>query len=482
MKNYDQDYIPGHWNSEKPGLQGVEPQKPKKSVSIGFLLSAMCIVAVLTMLFTYTLTSASKRSYYSKKLARQQETIDALREDKLYSDFDIEKLQLLAGIFDAYSYYAGDKTEEEMLNAVLKAYAAATGDLYAEYYTGEEYQAIIDENNGDYQGIGVSVIQTTATVEGYEYQVFQIIAIYEGAPAESSGLRVGDLLYCIKVDGTYQTVAALGGYTKAINYIRGEKGTNAEFAVLRPNGDSYENLEFSVTRDEFETQSVTWYFSEENPKVGVVHIFSFDLTTPSQFKAAVEHLKADGAEHFVFDVRNNPGGDLQSIKAVLTYFLQDGDLILSAIDRNGNVAASYYAEAMKLAGDYASCNVDKKEIGMYADLDMTVLCNENTASAAEVFTATLRDYGLATIVGDTTFGKGIMQSTLPLSYFGKQYTGYVKMTTYAYVTKCGVTYHDIGITPDVQVSLSEEAKTYNVYVLPQSLDDQLKAAVAQFQR
>ena len=118
---------------------------------------------------------------------------------------------------------------------------------------------------------------------------------------------------------------------------------------------------------------------------------------------------------------------------------------------------------------------------MYADLDITVICNENTASAAEVFAATMRDYELATIVGSNTFGKGIMQSTLPMSFFGDQYTGYVKMTTYAYVTACGVTYHEIGVRPDVEVSLSDEAKTYNIYVLPQELDDQLQAAIAQFE-
>ena len=119
---------------------------------------------------------------------------------------------------------------------------------------------------------------------------------------------------------------------------------------------------------------------------------------------------------------------------------------------------------------------------MYADLDMVVLCNGSTASAAEVFTATLRDYGMATVVGETTFGKGIMQSLLPMSYFGN-YSGYIKMTTYAYVTKCGVTYHEIGIEPTSgeEIPLSEEALTYNFYVLPQSKDNQLQAAFAQFQ-
>ena len=117
---------------------------------------------------------------------------------------------------------------------------------------------------------------------------------------------------------------------------------------------------------------------------------------------------------------------------------------------------------------------------MFANLEIAVLCNENTASAAEVFAATLRDYEKAILVGETTFGKGIMQSFFPMSAFGN-YTGYAKMTTYAYVTKCGVTYHEIGVTPHVSVPLSEEAKQYNFYVLPQAKDNQLQAAIAQFQ-
>ena len=154
--------------------------------------------------------------------------------------------------------------------------------------------------------------------------------------------------------------------------------------------------------------------------------------------------------------------------------------MLSAIDRNGNVAATYTAEATALAGDYAACSVAQEEIGMYADLDMVVLCNENTASAAEVFTATMRDYGLAKIVGQTTFGKGIMQTTRPIR-FNDELVGYIKLTTYAYVTECGESYHGIGISPDIGVELSEEAKEYPLSLLPQSLDQQLQTAVTLFQ-
>jgi carboxyl-terminal processing protease len=135
---------------------------------------------------------------------------------------------------------------------------------------------------------------------------------------------------------------------------------------------------------------------------------------------------------------------------------------------------------MTFLGEYASCNVAPGEVGMFADLDMVVLCNENTASAAEVFTATLYDHGLAHVIGETTFGKGIMQTFLALSDFG-DYQGYAKMTTHAYVTKRGENYHEIGVAPHETVKLSDEAKQYHFYLLPQEKDNQLQAAIAHFE-
>lgn len=470
---------------EAPSKVSAHPKQA--SFSIGAWLGIICLLLVVAVLLTYTLTSASERSYYTAKLEAQQQKINLLQNAQknpnlLNGEFSSDQLDVLAAIFETYSYYAGSRSEEELMTAVLKAYAAATGDLYAEYYTEEEYAELSSQNAGDYEGIGVSVIQKTLTVNGMEYAVFEITAIYKNSPAQNSNLKIGDYIYCVKVDETYQTISALGGYTAAINQIRGEKGTYAEFAVFRKStADQFETIEIRIMRDAFETVSVTPYLAENDPSIGIIHISEFDLTTPRQFKEAVLEMQAKGVEHFVFDVRYNPGGDLQSIKAVLSYFLQKGDLILSSIDKNGVVAKSYYAEPTSHFGTYAPCNVAEEELGMFADLDMVVLCNGGTASAAEVFTATLRDYGLAEVVGETTFGKGVMQSYLPMSAFGN-YSGYVKLTTYAYVTQCGVTYHDLGIKPTVgeEIPLSEEALTYNFYVLPQSIDNQLQAALAQF--
>ena len=482
MKNNNQDYYPGQWNFEDSEQSDFTvPKKQGRTCSVGFLLSLLCIVTAITVLLTYTLTSASDKRYYTEQLKAQQQTIDRLKENvsEYNAEIDLDKLELLASLFERYSYYAGKVSEEELLDAVLKAYAAATGDNYAAYYTEEEYAVLNADNVGNHVGIGVSVIQTKLKVEGTEYLVFQIIAIYENGPAANSDLKLGDFIYGVRVGESFHTVSELG-YDRAIQYVKGEKGTQAEISVFRPVNDNYEAKYIAVTRDEFETMSVSYELSENDSTVGIVQISGFDLTTPKQFKQAVDTLIGKGVEHFIFDVRNNPGGDLQSIKAVLTYFLQPGDVILSAIDQNGNTVVSYCAEPTFLFGDYASCNVSQSEIGMYANLDAVVLCNENTASAAEVFTATLRDYGLAKTVGVTTFGKGIMQSFIPLSNYGN-FTGYVKMTTYAYVTKCGEPYHQIGIAPDYAVELSEEAKQYHFYVLPQALDNQLQTAIAQFQ-
>ena len=484
MENNQNDYYPGQWNDRQP--EGNEPPKEERrsqGLSASIWICIICLVAALCVLLTYTFTAAANRAYYSQKLATQQAVIDRLQE-ALGTDLSYEKLALLDAIFDANSYFAGEQSEEELMDAVLKAYVSATGDKYAAYFTEEEYQSYYAENTGASEGIGVSIEQTAITVEGIPQLVFHVISIFKNAPAQAAGIKVGDYIYRVKIDGEYKTVTELN-YTAAANAIRGEKGTTVELSVYRPEGNGYASLDLSVVRDAYVTESVSHRVSQADPTVGVVWISEFNLTTPSQLKDAVETLKEEhGVEKFVFDVRNNPGGDLQSIKAVMTYFLNEGDLILSSIDQDGKTVQSYVAEAMSLGGDYAACNVSKKEIGMYRDLDMVVLCNENTASAAEVFVATMRDYDLAPIVGQTTYGKGTMQGTIPLSWYGKHYTGYLKLTTHAYVTKCGIPYQDIGISPSegLEVSLSEEAKQHSLFTLPEELDDQLKTAIAQFHK
>lgn len=466
--------------------EGAPP--PKRRYSLGMLFSLLCIAVLVTVMLTYTLTSAYVRGVYVAELQKKQAQIELLQ--KTLSDVDGEgdesfgKLRLLSKLFAHSSYYAGTVSAEDRLDAVLKAYAASMGDAYAEYYSEAEYAEILADNVGQHKGIGVNVVQTVLEVDGYEYEAFRIISIFKNSPAESSELRSGDYICGVGKDGGIASIGELGGYTAAMNAIRGEAGTEVKLFVFRESATGYDSMEIGVTRGDYVAESVSYTRLETDATVGIVRIASFDLTTPVQFKAAVDALLRDGVKQFVFDVRNNPGGDLLSIKAVLTYFLSKGDLILCSVDKNGERVNPYYAEAMSWEGDYASCNVAAREIGMYANLDAVVLCNGNTASAAEVFTATMRDYSLCPVVGETTFGKGIMQSFISLSDVSDGlYDGYVKMTTYAYVTQCGIPYHEIGVSPDgEEIPLSEEAKTYGFYFMPQSADNQLQAAVAELKK
>jgi carboxyl-terminal processing protease len=305
--------------------------------------------------------------------------------------------------------------------------------------------------------------------------VLEIITVMPNSPAEKAGVLPGDRVMYVGV-GEDKILVQESGYTEAVNSLRGEKGTEAKFTVFRPQKDgSFEEIPFQIVRDEYEVQSVEYKISETDSTVGIVRILQFAQKTPQQFSEAMDDLIARGITKFVFDVRNNPGGDLKSINAILSYFLNEGDKILSTEDRAGNTE-EYRVGAVSYTGDYEPCSVSKTDIGKYRGCQATVLTNGNTASAAELFTATMRDYTLATIVGETTYGKGSMQSIYPLYYWG--YEGAVKLTTKHYFPPCGEGYDGVGITPDVVVSLSEEAANINIYKLAEADDDQLQAALA----
>ena len=260
----------------------------------------------------------------------------------------------------------------------------------------------------------------------------------------------------------------------AVSKLRGEVGSIAEFTVLR--GET--EIPFSLTRAEVTRRSVTGHALTSDPTVGYLRITQFDTVTPTQFKEVMNGLIEGGCTKFIYDVRNNPGGDLKSIKAVLSYFLNDRDPLLSIVKKDGS-SSSYSVEAVTYAGDYADCSVAAEEIGIYRNYTHAVLTNGYTASAAELFTAALRDYELATVVGETTFGKGILQSIYSLEKWG--YSGAIKLTTGYYNPPSGENYDGIGIKPHVEAKLSEAAASKNIYLLTEEEDDQLQAAIKALQ-
>ena len=244
--------------------------------------------------------------------------------------------------------------------------------------------------------------------------------------------------------------------------------------------NGYSEFPFSIQRKEIMSPSVYYRVSTLDSKIGIVHISSFDLPTPLQFTDAIETLKSYGCEKFVLDVRYNSGGYLVSVAAILSYFLNEGDVYIRTEDKNKNITSRTIAPVSHLSDSYAGCNVKKEDIGKYKNLNTVILCNESTASAAELFTATFRDYNLGKIVGTTTFGKGKMQNTYLLDIYGLD--GAVKFTTHMYYSAKSPGYDGIGIKPDegCEVELSKEAQQYNIYDLPDDVDNQLIEAIKHF--
>ncbi|MBO5897692.1 MAG: hypothetical protein J6R04_01645, partial [Clostridia bacterium] len=289
--------------------------------------------------------------------------------------------------------------------------------------------------------------------------------------------RVGDHIYTVTDnEGEIYSVTELG-YDAAIACVRGLSGTKASFTALRKGVGGYEVVPFEIERAAITSMSVSYRTLASDPTVGIVKISQFDLTTPEQFHAAMDDLIKRGCRAFVFDVRYNPGGILESIEAVLSTMLEEGDVMISTVYKNGSEEVDRVREVSYMRDGYEGCSVSADDIGKYRGYPFAVLTNEYTASAAELFTSDLRDHGLATLVGQTTYGKGCMQSTFDLSYFGIE--GALKLTVAWYQPASGENYHDIGIVPDIEVAMDTSVieKYGNIYLIPDEEDAQLMAAV-----
>lgn len=429
----------------------------KKRIS----LSSLILILIAAILLTAMSSCALADSYY-----RDENNSTVNNGESAIGG----KLETVINLFKTYSYYEID--EEVLCRAMLSGMGVAINDRYAEYYNAEEYALMTAENQGETQGIGVTVIENT------DYKCIEIISVLPNSPALAAGVEPGDLIVYIGSGENKEAVSDLGYYA-ALAKLQGTKGTVCEFTVAR--GEGYaEQVEFSITRDTFTAESVTYRVCETDSRVGIIKLIQFDLTTPSQFCTAMDSLIAQGVEYFIFDVRYNGGGDLASISAVLSYMLEEGDVLIKTRDRAGREEVDKVEEVKYAASSpYSACNVAKNDIAKYRDKVMgksAVLANGSTASAAELFTCALMDYGISEIVGTTTYGKGSMQSIFSLAYYG--YDGAVKMTTKMYFPPISEGYDGIGIAPDLEVELDESLQNKNIYKITDEEDNQLQAAIA----
>lgn len=450
-----------------------DPNKQRKPVRVSlqsFIVTTVALVLAAVML-TYTVCT----TMYRKRLGV------AHLENVTQGSVDAYgKLDMIRMLFEKYSYLGVD--DEAMLDAVIKEYVSLTGDRYAVYYNADEYAEHLQVSSGNVSGIGINLAPAELLVDGVAYRALKITRVTNGSPAELAGVKPGDNIAWIGGADSATLVGDMPSYNAALEAMKDEKGSLAEFSVFREKDGGYEKLHFSIERTNIEVPSATGKVSVSDPKTGIVRISRFNSNTPRQFDKAIDDLLAAGCENIVFDLRGNPGGAVDSVVAILSRLLNEGDTLFSSVDANGTAETITVKVIDDLTGDDADCNVAAEDIGKYraAISKMAVLCDGSSASAAELFAANIRDYSLGKIVGVKTYGKGSAQSVIPLAYFG--FTGALRLTTKMYFSPSGEGYDGVGIYPteNYNVELNEEASKYSVESIPEELDNQLRAALDSF--
>lgn len=416
----------------------IEDKNPdlKSSFQKG-LITGLLICSLFALIFLFV----AKGGIHP--VQKQTET-DQTSGDTQVSMNDIEKkLESLESLVDEYYYYSDDMDTSAIADKVYAAYIAGLEDKYSEYYTADEMQKRMESINGSYCGIG-------AVVSKNEDGEITIILPYENAPAANAGLQPGDII--LSIDGTDLSGMEL---EQAVTLVKGEEGTSAVFKVRR----GEEEFETTITRQQVNVPTMSYEMKEGN--VGYIYISSFEMSTPEQYKNAIDDLLNQGAEGIVFDLRNNGGGALDAVIDMLDYILPE-ELLMYVEDKFEN-RKNYYSEA--------EC-IDET-------LPMAVIINGNSASASEVFTGALQDYGRAKIFGTKSYGKGVVQNLIPLN----DGSG-VKLTIAEYFTPLGRNFNNNGIDPDETVELPGESQT-EAYdekgYLKEGYDTQLNAAVSYIQ-
>ncbi len=347
----------------------------------------------------------------------------------LKDSFHVEKLRYIEKMID--EYYLEEKNEEDLAEGLYTGLVYGLGDPYSRYYTAQDYQEEDISTEGSYVGIGITLMRN---VDGYA----EISDVYDSSAASRAGLKTGD--WILSVNGEDVTEMELGEISDLIH-------AEEEITLQILRGEDY--LDFTLEPAEVVFPSVCHWMLEGN--VGYIAITEFTGVTAEQFAEAMDEVRKAGAEKLIIDVRGNPGGLMDASCEVLRQILPEG-LIVYTEDRNGE------REEIRCDGENA------------LDLPLVVLVDSDTGSAAEIFAGAVQDHGIGTLVGTTTYGKGIVQTIRVLSDGSA-----VKLTTARYYTPGGNNIHGTGISPDVEVEYDPFSRAEEENGM--EMDNQVKAAL-----
>ena len=396
-----------------------KPQKKKSRFGIGFLVGIIVgLAAALAGIVIYGMITY--------KRVMDVQTGNAVYQFDSYED----KINSILAYLNAY--YDGEVDQQTIEDSIADGLLDGIGDKYAKYYSKEEFDRMMEDSSGEYSGVGISIIMDD------DGQIV-VYKVFPGSPAEEGGVHATDII--VEADG----VRDFEDLDSLVAIVRGEAGTTVDLTFRR--GEE----EYSVTleRKKIITPSVEIRMLENN--IGYLSISSFDKATVSQFNDALKALEDEGMEALIIDVRDNPGGDYDAVVAMADRVLPEGTIITT---RNNE----------------GIVKEEKSDEEHQVTVPMAVLINGNTASASELFSGAIQDYHLGYIVGETSYGKGVVQSIFRLN----DGSG-MKFTTETYYTPSGRCVDGEGVIPDYEVEIPEEA--YEDGVVTDEEDLQLQKAI-----
>lgn len=395
----------------------------------GFMKGALC--GALAMLFIIAAGGAGYRYFISDRGInfKQEKGKDAAR---VIDDATQTKLGLMRALMQTRYLREGEINEEALIDGIYKGFIEGLGDPYAAYFNEKETEALMQTTAGEFGGIGVSVSKDL------ESGFFSLTNVKGDTPGGKAGIQEADLLY--KVEG--ESVEGLT-VEQVVSRIRGEVGTNVNITVVRK--ETGEEKDLTIKREIIEDETVS--YEMKAGQIGYIYVKEFDTITLEQFQEALDELEKQGMKGLIVDLRNNGGGNLDTVSEMLDLLLPEGTIVYTE-DKNGKKQTFTSDEERKYENPCA------------------VLVNGYSASASEIFAGAIQDYELGDIIGETTYGKGVVQQIFDL----KDNTS-VKITISEYFTPKGRNIDGTGITPDMEVKYTYD-ETNPEY------DNQLEAALS----